>query len=240
MIRARAVVASALLTAVLSGCASSRLSSEPPAGVSLAGDWKVDAAASDDLGKAVASLEAQGRRTAQHRKGEQQEIAGQGEAPPAGGQWSHRGGQNGQEPGSDNESAGGAGQGGGGGPAPHASAVDELMSNVPQGDYLKITVSPEAFTVTSGDSSDQYLPGVESDISAEQGDAVQISGWKGQAYVIDTKPEFGPEITQSYGLRKDGKLAMTLRLSARGTDFTFTRVYDRTARVAPLAPPTNN
>jgi hypothetical protein len=123
---------------------------------------------------------------------------------------------------------------------PHLSPVDELMSNVPQGDYLRIGVSTDAVTVTSGDSSDQYTPGQVADISAEQGDAQQISGWKGAAYVIDTKPQWGPEIIQSYGLTKDGRLMMTLRLSGGGTKFTFTRIYDRTTRVAPLAPPTLN
>lgn len=120
---------------------------------------------------------------------------------------------------------------------PRSSSVDELMSNVPQGDYLRISVSANAFTVTSGNSSDQYTPGLESDISAEQGDAHQMSGWKDKAYVIDTKPQFGAEIIQSYGLTKDGRLAVAVRLSGRGTKLTFTRVYDRTTHVAPLAPP---
>jgi hypothetical protein len=114
------------------------------------------------------------------------------------------------------------------------------MSNVPGGDYLKITVSDTTFTVTSGDSSNQYTPGLESEISAEQGDAQQISGWKGTAYVIDTTPQLGPEIIQSFDLTKDGRLAMTLRLSGGNTRFTFRRIYDRTTHVAPLTPPTTN
>jgi hypothetical protein len=118
--------------------------------------------------------------------------------------------------------------------------VDELMSNVPQGDYLRIKVSSGAFTVVSGASSDEYTPGVESDVSAEQGDAQQISGWKGTDYVIDTKPQFGAEIIQTYSITQDGTLSMTLRLSGSGTNFTFTRIYDRTTSAPPLAPPTLN
>lgn len=127
-----------------------------------------------------------------------------------------------------------------GGEIPRASAVDELMTNLPRGDYLKIAVSTEAFTVTSGDASAQYTPGLESEISAQQGDAQQISGWKGAAYVIDTKPQFGPEIIQTFALTKDGRLSLTVRLSGGGTQFTFNRLYERTTRVAPLAPPTTN
>jgi hypothetical protein len=114
------------------------------------------------------------------------------------------------------------------------------MSSVPRGDYLRIQVSPSAFTVNSGVSSDEYTPGLVSEISAAQGDAQQISGWKGADYVIDTRPQWGAEIIQSYTLTKDGRLAVTVRLSGERTRFRFTRVYDRTTRVAPLAPPTNN
>lgn len=244
--RASAVTMSitALVTAspiLLSGCASSRLAAEPPAGVRLAGDWKLDPARSDDLGKAIEQLRAQSAKARHGMSGGQQ----QGFGGYAGRRHMGGGGPGGQQAGQSgqgenaSESEGG-GQEVGAGPAPRASAVDELMSNVPRGDYLRITVTSDAFTITSGDSSNQFTPGVESDISAEQGDAQQTSGWKGPAYVIDTKPELGPEIIQTYALAEDGRLTMTLRLTGGGTNFTFTRVYDRTTRVAPLAPPTTN
>jgi len=160
-----------------------------------------------------------------------------------GGAGGQQGGQQGGQSGQDEGGAAGpdsGGQGVGIGPTPGNSPVDELMSNVPQGDYLKIKVSPSTFTVISGDSSDDYTPGLESEISAETGDAEQISGWKGAAFVVDTRPELGAEIIQTYTLAKDGSLTMTLRLTGRGTKFTFTRVYDRTTQIAPLAPPTIN
>lgn len=114
------------------------------------------------------------------------------------------------------------------------------MSSVPRGDYIRITVGPNAFMVTSGDSANQYTPGLVSDITAEQGDAQQISGWKGTDYVIDTKPQWGPEIIQTFSQSQDGHLTMTVHLTGGGTKLTFTRVYVRTTHVAPLAPPTNN
>ncbi|MDE2261274.1 MAG: hypothetical protein KGL45_01985 [Gammaproteobacteria bacterium] len=232
--------AALIAAAVVAGCASSRLSAQAPPGVQLAGDWKLDAARSDDLGRAVGELRAQIAKE-RHRSGSGEQQEGSGDYTRrrrGGGSGGHEGGEEGQdESGSGPE---GGGQGFGIGPAPHASPVDELMSSVPRGDYLRITVSSSAFTVTSGDSSDQYTPGLESDISAVQGDAQQISGWKGADYVIDTKPQWGAEIIQSFALTKEGRLMMTVRLSGRGTRLTFTRVYDRTTRVAPLAPPTNN
>jgi len=214
------------------------LSSETPPGVRLAGDWKLDPARSDDLGKAVDQLRAQDEKR-RHRARDTQPQ----EAPPSGPPRMHRGGpggQQGQETGNgEDTSVLGGGEETEAGPT-RSSPVDELMSSVPRGDYLRITVGPNTFMVTSGDSADQYTPGLVSDITAVQGDAQQISGWKGADYVIDTKPQWGPEIIQTFSLAKDGSLTMTVRLSGGGTKLTFIRVYTRTTRMAPLAPPTNN
>ena len=230
-----------LAAAALTGCSSMRLATEAPPGVRLAGNWKLDSALSDDLGKAVDQLRAQAEKARRSMIG-QQGAAGGAADQASGSQHVHRG-RRGQQGGQPDQGESAAGPGGvdemGAGP-PRSSSVDELMSHVPQGDYLSISVSANSFTVTSGDSSDQYTPGLESDISAEQGDAHQISGWKDKEYVIDTKPQFGAEIIQSYGLTKEGRLTVTLRLSGRGTKLTFTRVYDRTTHVAPLAPPNNS
>lgn len=236
--------ACALFAAViLTGCATSRLSAETPPGERLAGDWKLDPARSDDLGKAVEELRAQSAkaRRGSSSGGRQQGPGYSRHGRRGGGAGGPGGEQGGQGPQDESPSGPESGvEGAGAGLAPRASPVDELMSSVPRGDYLRITVSPSAFTVISGDSSDEYTPGLQSEISAVQGDAQQISGWKAADYVIDTKPQWGAEIIQSYSLTKDGKLAMSVRLTGRKINFTFTRVYDRTTRVAPLAPPTNN
>ena len=232
---------SALIAAtVLTGCATSRLSAEAPPGVHLSGDWKLDTARSDDLGKAVDTLHAQIAKARHDARGHQQGWGGYTAPGRTGGRQS--GGQEGGDSGQDVTASGpeSGGQGVGAGPMPSGSPVDELMASVPRGDYLKITMTPTAFTVMSGDSSEEYTPGLESDISAEQGDAEQMSGWKDTDYVIDTKPQWGPELIQSYGLTKDGRLALTVRLTGGGTNLTFTRIYDRTTSVAPLAPPTIN
>jgi hypothetical protein len=229
--------ASLIAAVALAGCSSVRVSAQLPPGVHLAGDWKLDPARSDDLGKAVEELHAQHLK-ARHDTGEQQQqqgFGGYGRRHGGGGeQGSQQGSESGQNESPEPEPGIGAI-----GPT-RSSPVDELMSNVPQGDYLSIKVSSSAFTVVSGASSDEYTPGVESDVTAEQGDAQQISGWKGTDYVIDTKPQFGAEITQTYSITKDGTLSLTLRLSGSGTKFTFIRIYDRTTSVAPLAPPTIN
>lgn len=214
-------------TALLSGCAWSRLSSQAPPGMHLAGDWKLDRARSDDLGRAIAQLRAQDRKLAQGRRREAARAAEAGEGPEGG---RREGAGPGQDSGEELNI----------GPGPHVSASDELIANIPQGSYLRITAGPDSFTVTSGDSSTQYTPGLPTEISAQQGDAQQLAGWRGGDFVIDTRPQWGPEIIQSYGLTKEGRLRMTVRLTGGGMKFTFTSIYDRTTRVSPLTPPTND
>jgi hypothetical protein len=245
--RASAIPLSAFIAAAaLTGCSSMMdLAAEPPPGVHLAGDWKLDPARSDDLGKAVAELRAQlAKAHHANRSGTQQQGFGGFGGHRRGGGPGQQGGQGGQQTGQDESStgadSGGQGVGIGGGAGPRNSPVDELMSNVPRGDYLKLKMSSDAFTVISGDSTDEYTSGLESEISAEQGDAEQISGWKKTAYIIDTKPQFGAEIIQTFALTKDGRLMMTVQLKGSGIKLIFNRVYDRTTQVAPLAPPTNN
>lgn len=226
------------LGAVLAGCASSRLSSAPPPGVRLAGDWKLDSARSDDLGRAVQELRRQAEE-ARRKERERQESDADGntEGPEPDRRGADVGEPGGERSGEAAEDEGPSAPQGGG---RQGLGIDDLMSSIPQGDYLSIRVSANAFTVTSGVSSNQYTPGLQSEISAAQGDAQQISGWRGAEYVIETRPQWGPEIIQSYGLTKDGRLIMTLRLTGRGTDLTFARIYDRTTGVAPLTPPTIN
>ncbi len=232
---AAAVAAAAFLT----GCASSRLSPVAPPGVRLAGDWRLDPSRSDDLGKALEQLRAQVRKEGPKKmRGPQPGAARSGgsNGPPGDGRPARGGRERRSGEGQEQSPGGGMGVG----PGPHVSPVDELMSSVPEGSYLRITAGAGGFTVASGAGSNQYTPGQPSDVSAQQGYAQQISGWKGTDYVIDTRPQWGPEIIQSYGLTQDGRLKVTVRLLGGRIDFTFARIYDRTTRVSPLAPPTND
>ncbi len=232
-IRASAVplwVTAVAATALLAGCASSSLSSVAPQGVRLAGDWRLDPSRSDDLGKALAQLRAQARKGSPRKEGPVMRGPRAVEGEP--------GEEQGEAKGEEQEQSPGAGMSIG--PGPRVSPVDELMSSVPEGSYLRITSGAGAFTVTSGAGSSQYTPGQQSDVSAQQGYAQQISGWKGTHYVIDTRPQWGPQIIQSYGLTPHGRLKVTVRLLGGRIDFTFTRIYERTTRVSPLAPPTND
>ena len=225
------------LTLVLSGCASDRLAATAPSGVRLNGDWALDPAASEDIGRTVAQLRAQIRKAhhAQRRRAAQDGFG----VPVRGGR--------GEPSGDSDEAAEGRGQGrqesSPGTPddavPPGSALIQEFRSNVP-GNELTITVAPGSVTVLTGNSSQQYTPGVQTAIEWGQISAEQISGWHRRRFVIDTRPEWGPVVTQSYSLAPDGKLVVTLKFRGAGVDATLTRRYRRTSRAPAALVPTGD
>ena len=85
-------------------------------------------------------------------------------------------------------------------------------------------------------------PAARSVVSAEGGVADQTSGWKGREYVIRIRAQFGPDVTERYGLSADGKqLVEKLHIGDRGA---VRRGSDARVRpgneTAPRQPPTND
>ena len=249
--RIGALLLAGAVTVLATGCALTRLSAQPPAHIGIAGDWKVDWAHSDPLPPVLAQIAAQTLKAEHARRRFESEQAGGGRQREGGGE------------GDGDEGPGGEGSEGGehprqgrraapnpaapvedsqqvGGPVPDSSAMRAFLASVPVGDYLRLVPGPDAFTVIAGDLSSQYTPGVESVIESSSGEATQISGWKHGAYVIDTRPQLGPRLIERFELTDHHQLALTIHLHGFGTDVTFRRLYDRTNRIAPLAPPTNN
>ena len=222
------------LTLTLVGCASERLSSTAPPGLRLSGNWALDPAASDDIGQAVARLRTQIdkalrlARRAQPEGGVGDAMRRRREAPRR----------------DSDETAGGGGQASapvelGGPPPPGAALVQEFLSNVP-GSYLTITVAPGSFSVASGNALQQYSTGVRTAVELGEVNAEQRSGWQGRKYIIDTRPEWGPAITQSYGLAPDGNLMATVHLHGQGIDTAVTLHYRRTKQAPAALLPSNN
>jgi hypothetical protein len=246
-LRVGALLTTSAVALLAVGCAATHFSSQPPADARIAGDWKLDRAASDRLSTAISRLGAQLARAARARRRAAERQAEAGELPQAEGPGEGSGdegpGEGGRTHGAERRQQSGAQAPATqdvGGPAPNSAAEQEFLASVPAGEYLRLVVGPGAFTVIAGDSSNEYSPGVESVVESTSGEATQNSGWKGARYVIDTRPRLGPELTQSFELAKDGKLALKIRMQGRGIDVSFTRIYARTTRVAPLAPPTNS
>lgn len=227
------IVCAALLGAGIAGCASDRLANTAPAGVRLSGNWALDPAASEDIAQALAHLRAQiaklARERPAHASGSFSEIA-----RPRRRNRGEQGGEAGEDSGSETSQEGGTGaQIAAGLTGPPGAIVQEFLSNIP-GNDLNIAVTAGSLTITSANSSRQYATGVQTAVEFGSVSAEQISGWRGRRYVIDTQPQWGPDLSQSYSVAPDGTLTVTLTLRGKGINATLTRRYRRTQR-APVA-----
>ena len=228
----------ALLAITLTGCASQRLATTAPPGVALSGNWALDPAASDDIAQAVARLQAQiGQAHHGRQRARPADAFGRlGQRRPD------------QRPDDSDEAPGAAGRpdrrasaaaGLGGAPRPGAALVREFLAQVPGG-YLQISVAPGVFRVASENGSQQYPPGVETAVELGEASAEQTCGWKDRHFVIDTQPQWGPALTQSFGLAPDGRLVVTVRLHGQGIDAALTLQYQRTRRAPSAVLPTSD
>lgn len=232
-VRAGALLACAASVA-LSGCVGSGVSPDAPEGLSLAGSWKLNHAASDDPQKVLAKMREQATKIIRHQQAEMAARTGtlppdvmgdapapEGAAPPA--------------------SA--AGQGG---PrrdplrrSPMASIIHTMLE---RGDFLTVRQSPSEFVLDYGTSRRSFTPGLHSVVSAEGGVGDQTAGWHHKSFVIRVKPQNGPEVTESYALSEDGKqLLETFAIaSAELPAETLKRVYDPTSETVPRQLPTTD
>jgi len=183
--RAAALLLSASAVAVLcAGCAGERVSAETPPGVSLAGSWRLDAAASDDPQKVLAVMREQATKIINRNAAIQQARIAAGAAAPNDVPEEHG-------PRRD--------------PLYHSQMAHVLQEVMGRGEYLSIHQSAAELVFDYGTSRHSFTPGAHSVVSSENGVADQKSGWSGRAYLIVVKPQMGPEVIDSYELSGDGK-----------------------------------
>jgi hypothetical protein len=202
--------------AALCGCIGVSLDSEPSAGASLAGTWRLDAAASDDPGKALDKVirnapknipssvpQSTGRRG---RRGGQQQ--GQGPTP-----------QEQDDPAIV-------------GPVTRADVLRGPFSQIFGSDMIRSDVvtireAEGKFILDYGTSIRRFTPGDRSVVSVPGGVADQRTGWKGRDYVVNLRSQEGPNEEEVYALSADKK-RLTLKLTVGGNGFPnikLTRVY---------------
>ena len=221
-VRAAALLLSA--ATVLSACATS-MDTEPPPGVSLAGHWKLDPAASDDPQKVLDKMRAEAFKIIDRRNQQRPARAGseadnngdEAPAPPPPGT---------QRP----------------DPLRRSPMAHILRELVERGDFLTVRQGAGEFVLDYGTSKRTFTPGEHSVVSAEGGVGDQTSGWKGQQYVIRVKNQLGPEVVEEYGLSGGGKeLLMKLHIgSGELPAIDLKRIYRPTDEAAPQQLPTND
>lgn len=227
------LLCAAALTA-LTGCATEK--SEAPPGVNLAGNWKLDPAASDDPQKVLAQMRAEAFKIISR---------GPQPAPPA----LPRNGmpppnrQPQDQPVNEDPLYSPTGPGGQRpDPLRHSPMAHIIQASVERGEFLTVRQGPGEFVLDYGTSQRSFTPGGHSVVSAEGGVGDQTSGWKDKEYVIEIKAQLGPTVTETLGLSGDGKhLVDQLHISSGELPaVNLKRVYAPTTEVAPRQMPTND
>lgn len=211
--------------ATLAACATD-LGSEPPAGVSLAGTWRLDPAASDDPQKLLQRMREEAERIINRARNYSpppdargREQTGQSEADYANALFGPSGARL--------------------DPLQRSPMAHTIMRSVERGDFLSIRQGPGEFDLDYGGTRRSFTPGAHSVVSAEDGVGDQTSGWKGHAYLIVVKEQYGSTVTEEYSLSADGStLIDKLHVSAAELPaVALTRIYRPTHESAPqLAP----
>jgi hypothetical protein len=215
---------------IVAACGGNRLTAEAPAGVSLAGNWKLDHAASDDPQKLLERMRQEAlRRMARHASSTTRPVTRGGGA---------RGGVSEEAPSQYDPTL----------PPPGADPLQRspmahvIFARLARGDYLTVRQSDAQFVLDYGGSKRSFTPGARSVVSAEGGVGDQTSGWKGREYVVRVRAQLGPDVTEHYGLSADGKhLVERLEIATEELSaVALTRVYNASGETAPQPLPTND
>jgi hypothetical protein len=236
IVRALGALLCAVAVTALTGCATGT-KAEAPAGVNLAGNWKLDPAASDDPQKIL-----------DHMRAEAYKIINRGPQPtppplPRNGMPPPHSTQQQDQMASEDPVYAPTGPGGQRpDPLRHSPMAHIIQETVERGDYLTVRQGPEEFVLNYGTSRRSFTPGGHSVVSTEDGVGDQTSGWKAREYEIVIKAQLGPTVVETLGLSPDGKhLVDQLHISSGELPaVTLKRVYDPTNEVAPRQMPSTN
>jgi hypothetical protein len=224
MARGAGLLLLCLIGACLGGCATG-FGAEAPSGLSLAGSWRLDPAASDDPQKILGHMREEAMKIMMRQYNQYNQ------APPGRGQGSLQGN-------TDEEYGFGGGGPPHGDPLRHSPMAHTIENAVGRGDFLTVRQGPEEFVLDYGTSRRSFTPGGRSVVSVEGGVADQTSGWSGHSYVIMVKEQYGSTVKEEYSLASDGSLIEKLHIGAAELPpVTLTRLYrpnrDSSPRVAP-------
>lgn len=215
MLRSAALTLAGALALTLGACAggAGRLKPETPAGVNLAGTWRLNRAASEDPQAMIERIRNDEMKRMRRAYGpppaeELPDIDEHGNPRRVQHDDSERGGGRMRfMP-----------------RLPYAEALGASLT----ADTLQIEQSPTRFVLVRGDDRRSYTPGGDSVVSVANGVADQHSGWDGKEYVIEVRPQVGAHVIERYGLSADGhQLVEKVLLTDEGwPKLEFTRVYE--------------
>lgn len=183
------------------GCAGARgLAPLPEKAVNLSGEWRLNAALSDDarkiLGDAQARVQEQfQRRQEAYRRSEQLDRDPQGDYETR---------------------------------ALERGPYRDFGPVIEAPEEISLTQNGGDLAIMSDDSETRFQAGRQSVVSFGQGVADRRSGWSGQTFVVATRAVDGQAKEERFSLGKDGRLVVTLQMGGGGLPkVLIKRVYDR-------------
>ncbi len=220
-----------LLLVGLAGCSTARVHELPPPNDDISGVWELNPALSSDEGKVLAALQPRPRSG-----------PGSGKGTGPGGP-----GHDGEQPAPEvindpttdlppvDTSRGGhnLGTSNANGPNAYRPPIDFQTNALLGGQWLKIRQSDTEMVIVNAATTRSFTPGERSVVSVPSGVADQISGWSGRSYLIQQRPQIGPQVEETYTLSPDGQqLVVKIDVASEGRNLPMkvTRVYDRSTK----------
>src|SRR5579864_6294273 len=187
----------AVLALMLTACAAGP-SEQTPSGLLLAGNWKLNHAASTDPQQVIASMRAKAQKIVARQYG----TPDYGTRAPGG---------------AAQTAADNSGLGGDQPPSPDArgmrrpdplrySPMMQVLNTVIQrGDFLTLSQSSDKIVLDYGTTARSFVPGARSVVSEDMGVADFFFFKQKTAYEIEQKAQLGPNVHEELGLSKDGQ-----------------------------------
>jgi hypothetical protein len=101
------------------------------------------------------------------------------------------------------------------------------------GQWLKIRQTEAEVTISNAATNRSFTPGERSVVSVPSGVADQIAGWSGRDFLVEVRPQIGPEVRETFTLSSDGRqLLVKIDVASEGRNraMKVTRVYDRSTK----------
>lgn len=226
-----------LAALLLAACVGPGLAPAPAPGASLAGNWRLDPAASDDPQKIIARMREEAlQRIARHAQ-QPTPMARPGARRAGGASADAAEGSADGLPDSEADARSLRRD-----PLRNSQMMRVLAAALARGDFLTVRAGDGEFVLDYGTSVRRFTPGAHSVVSAEGGVGDQTSGWSGRDYVINVRAQMGPDVSERYALAADGKhLIEKLRIGpAELPVVNLTRVYGPSNEPAPRQPPNSD
>jgi hypothetical protein len=218
-------VCGGLLLASLGGCMMAHVHELPPSNYTIEGVWELNPALSSDPDKVLAAVQPKPRTGPGSGKGAQgpaPEVINDPttDLPPIDTTRGHEGQAIYLSNAMNDRYA-------------YRPPLDFQTNALLGGQWLKIRQTEAEVSISNAATNRSFTPGERSVVSVPSGVADQVAGWSGKDFLIEVRPQIGPQVRETYTLSPDGKqLLVKIDVASEGRNraMKVIRVYDRSTK----------